>query len=98
MTDSHGEPRTGPGGRREKKRLPFGLFYFRGTKTPMRPKPRLTTLFMLRMQRHERERLQRVADELGMNAAQLARLALREGVTRIRGKFPASEHVEGEQS
>jgi hypothetical protein len=37
----------------------------------MRPRP-FTELFMLRLSQEEKERLQKVADELGINCAQLA--------------------------
>jgi hypothetical protein len=41
---------------------------------------------MLRLSQEEKERLQKVADELGINCASL-RLSIRQGVNRVCGKL-----------
>ena len=51
---------------------------------------KLTELFMLRLSAEEREKLHRVAGELGMNDATVARLSLRYGLTTVRRKLPVA--------
>jgi antitoxin component of RelBE/YafQ-DinJ toxin-antitoxin module len=49
---------------------------------------KLSNLLQFRVSDNDKARLAEIAEQLGLDQATLARLSLREGITRIRSKLP----------